>query len=196
MKRTVPACWSWPIASKPHIPFRRPDDIARFVFDWLEEWQGDACAICGRSGGATVTDHCHLTGIVRGFLCTSCNLREGHAGTESWAVGYRRIPPTVILRLATKYGGWGESYCEPWVEVALGRHRPGNEQPTALATFLADAANLPHESQWFADADSAGFDYRRYGLRSRTEISLELVEDLIPDAARNHFLTNGKAERA
>jgi hypothetical protein len=183
--REAPACWSWPIPPTPSIPFTRPDDIALFVFDCLEEWQGERCAICGRDRGEPVTDHCHRTGIVRGFLCRSCNLMEGHAeGAAPWAAKYRRLPPTVILKLATKYGGWGESYCEPWIEVALGRHRPGNEYPGRLATFLADAANLPHETQWFADADAAGFDYRRYGLRSRNEINLELMQSLIPESFR------------
>lgn len=182
--RDAPACWSWPVPPKPDIRHTRPDDVATFVFDVLMEWQGDRCAICGREGGAPVTDHCHLTGIVRGFLCGSCNLREGHGGDAPWAVKYRHRPPTVILGLATKYGGWGESFCEPWVEVALGRHRPGNEFPAALAKFLADAADLPHESQWFAEADAAEFDYRRFGLRSRTEINLELVQSLVPESFR------------
>lgn len=52
--RQFPECWSWPVPPKPAIPFKRADDIALFVFDWLEEWQGDRCAICGRTGsGAT-----------------------------------------------------------------------------------------------------------------------------------------------
>lgn len=34
-----------------------------------------ACAICGKPPGklALAVDHCHVTGIVRGLLCTCCN---------------------------------------------------------------------------------------------------------------------------
>lgn len=41
--------------------------------------QGGTCAIC--HGTATVgrlaVDHCHLTGKVRGLLCTNCNTALG-----------------------------------------------------------------------------------------------------------------------
>jgi hypothetical protein len=34
------------------------------------------CALCGKRDGLNV-DHCHTTGVVRGVLCGSCNLKIG-----------------------------------------------------------------------------------------------------------------------
>jgi hypothetical protein len=34
------------------------------------------CSICGDEGDL-VQDHCHTTGLFRGYLCRSCNLAEG-----------------------------------------------------------------------------------------------------------------------
>jgi hypothetical protein len=53
-------------------------------WDILFESQGKICAACGVSdpsgyGGNWHTDHCHVTGVVRGILCGSCNVILGHA---------------------------------------------------------------------------------------------------------------------
>lgn len=40
------------------------------------ESQGGVCAICKQvepNGKHLAVDHCHETGVVRGFLCTNCN---------------------------------------------------------------------------------------------------------------------------
>lgn len=37
--------------------------------------KGVPCAICG--DGADTVDHCHVTGLIRGYLCTDCNLSLG-----------------------------------------------------------------------------------------------------------------------
>lgn len=50
------------------------------LLDELKEAQGGCCAICRThesSAGKLVLDHCHATGIVRGFLCHGCNVRAG-----------------------------------------------------------------------------------------------------------------------
>jgi hypothetical protein len=39
--------------------------------------QGNACAICGKSGLRLCIDHCHATGKVRGLLCNRCNTGLG-----------------------------------------------------------------------------------------------------------------------
>lgn len=44
--------------------------------------QRNACALCGaafQTKGSTQTDHCHVTGAVRGLLCRNCNWMLGHA---------------------------------------------------------------------------------------------------------------------
>lgn len=42
----------------------------------LARWQDGRCAICGRVRDL-VCDHDHATGLVRGWLCNSCNTTEG-----------------------------------------------------------------------------------------------------------------------
>lgn len=46
-------------------------------YDTILDSQGGVCAICLRPprGKKLSVDHDHITGIVRGLLCTSCNLR-------------------------------------------------------------------------------------------------------------------------
>jgi len=40
--------------------------------------QGEACAICRRPFTRTpCVDHCHITGLVRGLLCQTCNIGLG-----------------------------------------------------------------------------------------------------------------------
>jgi hypothetical protein len=54
------------------------------IVNKLKEIHGpppDLCECCGRPpNGVTglVTDHCHTTYKFRGWLCTSCNLANGH----------------------------------------------------------------------------------------------------------------------
>jgi hypothetical protein len=47
-------------------------------YDFMVEWQGGACGICGDSA-KLVVDHHHTLGHVRGLICQSCNLMLGHA---------------------------------------------------------------------------------------------------------------------
>lgn len=48
--------------------------------------QNNKCAICGREPGQTTmkyrlaVDHCHETGVVRGLLCSDCNIGLGKLG--------------------------------------------------------------------------------------------------------------------
>jgi hypothetical protein len=60
--------------------------------------------MCGLPHPALVQDHDHETGLIRGWLCGSCNVREG-----IWPAGdnlfgrYRLRPPTTILGLTLRY---------------------------------------------------------------------------------------------
>lgn len=48
-------------------------------YDSMLESQGFVCAVChketcARDGRGFAVDHCHETGVVRGLLCTNCNV--------------------------------------------------------------------------------------------------------------------------
>lgn len=55
--------------------------ITKADFDRMLAEQGGGCAICKRTksveGWRMHVDHCHETGVVRGILCSSCNLGIG-----------------------------------------------------------------------------------------------------------------------
>lgn len=121
----VPACWSWP-ATRPgrsdiHRRFwdgidttgysEKAMELLQEAADALETdsealttWQDGRCAVCGETGRRLVIDHDHATGLVRGWLCFSCNTREGAAvGPGTVFIRYRKRPPTAILGLAIRY---------------------------------------------------------------------------------------------
>ncbi len=54
--------------------------LAAGEWDAMFEAQGRVCAICKTQepGRCWNTDHCHLTGRVRGILCNGCNVALGH----------------------------------------------------------------------------------------------------------------------
>jgi hypothetical protein len=53
--------------------------ISAADYDALLAKQGGACAICRkRSKERLCVDHCHLTGTVRGLLCSACNIALGY----------------------------------------------------------------------------------------------------------------------
>jgi hypothetical protein len=56
------------------------------------ERQGNACAICRRSGVRLYIDHCHATRMVRRLLCGKCNTGLGFFGDDP-----------VLLRAAADY---------------------------------------------------------------------------------------------
>ena len=75
----------------------------------LHTWQNGMCAMCGRDGDKLVLDHCHETGLARGFLCSPCNIKESTSfGVIEWEI-YRRFPPAVLLGLKFYYNDFGQS---------------------------------------------------------------------------------------
>jgi hypothetical protein len=70
---------------------------------FLARWQAGRCAICGKAR-ELVCDHDHATGLVRGWLCHSCNITEGtNQEPDTIFARYRERPPTAILGLAIRY---------------------------------------------------------------------------------------------
>lgn len=63
--------------------------------------QGGRCGICGERV-PLVPDHNHLSKRVRGLLCKTCNLVEGHVRAKTEATG--RDIPTLVARWITEDG--------------------------------------------------------------------------------------------
>ncbi|MGW0345909.1 endonuclease domain-containing protein [Streptomyces anthocyanicus] len=124
----VPACWSWPpeLSTEDEARRRFWEDLgdtsgystsalelleqaagltARSDGDRLRIWQAGRCAVCGETDRRMVCDHDHATGLVRGWLCVSCNTREGVAVGPAGTLfaAYRERPPTTILGLRIRY---------------------------------------------------------------------------------------------
>jgi hypothetical protein len=127
-RATEPACWSWPIPEDldswqapleysvgPPGDFQLPQDVVDMLVAkdrtpegrasaLLSVWQDGRCAICGSRDMRLCEDHDHISGLVRGLLCHSCNTREGMNGGEDNPFGrYRLRPPTLILGLEIRY---------------------------------------------------------------------------------------------
>jgi len=60
-------------------------DMTVEEYNEMLEAQGDGCAICGgvnSDGRSLAVDHCHETGLIRGILCTRCNMGLGYVGDD------------------------------------------------------------------------------------------------------------------
>lgn len=57
---------------------RSANDVGmkRADFNAMRAAQGGRCAICN-TAATLCADHCHRTGVVRGLLCSPCNLSIG-----------------------------------------------------------------------------------------------------------------------
>jgi hypothetical protein len=110
-----PACWSWKIPTRteldrlqakhlrecrrflPHLPATPlPEDKLRWMA--MGEMHRDRCAVCGRRCSQSYrTDHDHKTGLVRGYLCPSCNTTEGFRGSDEGIFAmYRLLNPAMM----------------------------------------------------------------------------------------------------
>jgi hypothetical protein len=66
---------------------RKEYGITAQEYDDIAESQGGRCAICGvtsadNTGRRLAVDHCHDTGLVRGLLCSPCNMAIGLLGDD------------------------------------------------------------------------------------------------------------------
>jgi hypothetical protein len=93
-----PACWNWSLDSIASCSAGGSDLDAYLD---MEAWQDGRCAVCGISR-PLVIDHDHDTGLIRGLLCKSCNIRE--AREEGIFQKYRAQNPAHMLSLNLAYG--------------------------------------------------------------------------------------------
>ncbi|WP_396697112.1 endonuclease domain-containing protein [Microbispora triticiradicis] len=97
--RREPACWTW-VAPTPGIQILPGDAHSeRQAALRLRDWQRGVCAICGEKA-TLVCDHDHDTGLVRGWLCTSCNSNEDDSPVWN---RYRSWTPTSICGVRIRY---------------------------------------------------------------------------------------------
>lgn len=96
-----PACASWGV----------PDGDVD-----LWEWQDNRCGICGYLYDL-VLDHDHDTGLLRGYLCRSCNRREGLGHDAPAFVAWREGVNSAALL------GIREVYIDPFTRDAVIRSR-------------------------------------------------------------------------
>lgn len=107
-----PACWDWPVTA---------DDLAAAAGEGaapgiLADWQRGRCAACGystlRIGVGREMDHDHDTGLLRGWLCVTCNRTEPGAEDGSTLARYRKRNPATMLGVRARYldpvRGWAE----------------------------------------------------------------------------------------
>jgi hypothetical protein len=123
-----PVCWYWPTEPPAEDETRRKffeyaertgctPEQAQVLWDLecaadalvggidaiLARWQDGRCAICGRVSDL-VCDHDHATGLVRGWLCRSCNTTEGtNHQPDTIFTRYRERHPAAILGLTIRY---------------------------------------------------------------------------------------------
>jgi hypothetical protein len=62
--------------------FKKVYGISMADYEAMFERQGGACAICKRTDVTLCVDHCHLTGEVRGLLCSQCNSAIGFCSDD------------------------------------------------------------------------------------------------------------------
>ena len=76
----------------------------------LEQIWGDGCcAACG-ANDCVVLDHDHGSGLVRGYLCRSCNIREGYGHGDRGLWEYLVDPPASQSHLPPLvYEGFGRA---------------------------------------------------------------------------------------
>lgn len=99
--------------------------------DDLWSWHDGRCASCGRNTSDLVTDHCHMTGLVRGLLCRSCNSCEGWQGDEKWGDWRSGKNPANAIK---------------HFEIYVGRH----DTPISFASALSYYTHS-EKQQWFKD---------------------------------------------
>lgn len=125
-----PACWYWPA---PETCTFKDDDSAE---QFLHYWHRGSCAACD-GGGDLVLDHDHKTGLVRGYLCRSCNSREPHAESGSVLGRYRERNPASILGIKVRYWSPWSGYAEPVQEPTPEERRAAEERMRAAVDRLS-----------------------------------------------------------
>lgn len=138
---TTVACWDWAVSDEFKQKINAPGLRDTEAKDLLRAWQRGRCAMCGQHATKLVLDHDHGTDLVRGYLCPSCNILEGHGGThpELVCAKYRQRNPATILGLTVSYSFRYRSALISLLRargVDLPNHASGEQIVAALAALL------------------------------------------------------------
>ena len=109
-RKTLPGRQEYMRKWKAGNPRRQKDYQLRIKFgisieqyEQIQESQNDLCAICGKPPGqlSLAVDHNHVTNVVRGLLCSWCNVAMERLETiPNWAIlaeEYLRKHSTIAL---------------------------------------------------------------------------------------------------
>lgn len=123
-----PACWSWPALTEADRERVRAENAflakyqdGKILEDilpgaTLQAWHAGRCAVCGVRQFNLVEDHDHATGLVRGYLCRGCNVREGvyrYSDVRIWRE-YRERNPASICGVSIRYwNSYTMEYAKP-----------------------------------------------------------------------------------
>lgn len=111
------ACWSWPVTGEHRRRAAdsraclQPERAYELAWKLLVDWHDGRCAVCG-ARDRRYLDHSHGTGLVRGWLCQSCNISEGFGSIPGGQFErYRERYPTAILEISLPYRSPFPSWC-------------------------------------------------------------------------------------
>lgn len=104
------------------------------------------CSVCGvhqdQTNGVMHLDHCHLTGVQRGWLCHSCNISEGKQENLVWDV-WRVTAPHIPQRIID-YG--------PYIMNTYAKRLTDEESRTLpMPEAMRLACSRPDAYGWLAD---------------------------------------------
>jgi hypothetical protein len=110
----------------------------------LNQLQGGRCAVCRAGGQRLVGDHDHDTGLLRGLICHSCNLREGqmrwHRSYHEDILAYLANPPAACFGWMWQLPDWWKHWDD--IEVT---ERGLTARDYALMTYRTVLAHLRGE---------------------------------------------------
>lgn len=130
-------------------------------------WQAHRCAMCGvdlspcHACGQTVKglklveDHCHRTGLRRGYLCRGCNNSEGTSASEAWQSWRRGDNPCAALGEFEVYsGGFGWDGLRLRQDAALYYYSDSEREDwwEGVVKDLASGEPWPTDAPWTATA--------------------------------------------
>lgn len=136
------AAWSkWPLPSP-------SDDVDMW------EWQDGRCAWHGGrpTQANLVEDHCHMTGLVRGYLCRRCNIVEGKSFDPAWDEWREGDNPAFALKEFRIYVGWGGTPISPQSALNYYSRAELNAWFEQIPGHLEGGAPWPTDAPWIETA--------------------------------------------